>query len=613
MSAEPDRPVPEDELVPVDDAIIGRVFRRSLVVIVVLAVAAFVAVRLARRPPPAEAVQAKQVGRVADQSAPLPELPQVRFVDVTAEAGIGFVHANGARGEKLLPETMGSGLAFFDFDGDGDQDLLFVNAADWPEAPRAASRPTLALYRNDGKGRFAHVTDAAALDVSLYGTGPAVGDYDQDGDADLFVAALGPDRLLRNDGGRFTDVTREAGVAGAADGWSSSAGFLDYDRDGDLDLFVCNYVQWSRRIDLELNFTLNGTDRAYGPPTNYRGTHPALFRNDGGGRFTDVSAPAGIEVGHPITGEPMGKALAAVFVDVDRDGHIDIFVANDTVQNFLYHNRGDGTFEEVGAAAGVGFDGSGNATGAMGIDAAHHRNDAHLAVAIGNFANEMTSLYVSDGGLLFTDEAAGEGIGSPSRSFLKFGLFFFDYDLDGRLDLLEANGHLETEIHDVQASQTYEQPAQLFWNAGPLARACFMEVPRGSLGDLTRPIVGRGAAYADIDGDGDLDVALTQAGRRPVLLRNDQRLGHHWLRVKLVGTRCNREAIGAWVELEAGGVVQRRQVMPTRSYMSQVELPVTFGLGQVSRVDRLEVEWPDGTRQTVTGIALDRAIEIVQR
>lgn len=320
-----------------------------------------------------------------------------------------------------------------------------------------------------------------------------------------------------------------------------------------------------------------------------------------------------MQIDNPATGLPVAKALAILPVDIDGDGFIDLIVANDTVPNFLFHNNTDGTFQEIGARGGIAFSSAGKATGAMGIDAGHYRNDRDLAISIGNFANEMTSLYVSQReALQFADQAIGEGIGSPTRLRLTFGLFFFDYDLDGRLDLLQANGHLEDEINTVQPSQHYRQPAQVFWNAGPLTRSCFVEVPTSQLGDLSKPIVGRGAAYADIDGDGDLDVLLTQAGGPPMLLRNEQDLGHHWLRVKLIGRTCNRDAIGAWVELTAAGVTQRRQVMPTRSYLSQVELPVTFGLGDATEVDSLRIIWPDQATQEVAVDQLDTMLVIEQ-
>jgi hypothetical protein len=614
MSDKPqEEPIPEEELVPEDDTIIGQAFRWSIIVIVAVAIVVGITWFALRPAEQQEVVVEKELGDVTDRVVEVEQMPEIRFVDITAAAGIDFEHSNGATGDKLLPETMGSGAAFFDYDNDGDQDLLLVNATPWPGDPGSNDRPTARLYANDGGGRFADVTSQAGLDVSLYGVGVAVGDYDNDGDGDVFITALGRNRLFENDGRRFRDVTDVAGVAGTEDEWSSSAGFLDYDNDGDLDLFVANYVRWSREIDIELNFTLNGEDRAYGPPNNYEGRFPYLYRNDGGGRFTDVSAEAGIQVLNPATGKPMAKALAIAFADVDGDGNLDILIANDTVQNFLYHNQGDGTFEEIGSIAGMGFDRDGNATAAMGIDVAHYRNDEQIAVGIGNFANEMSSLFVSQtGGLQFSDEAIGEGIGAPSRKYLSFGLFFFDYDLDGRLDLLQTNGHLEDEISEVQASQQYRQPTQLFWNSGPESRSCYQEVPSERVGDLSKPIVGRGAAYADIDGDGDLDVLLTQVAGKPLLLRNDSTLGNRWARFKLRGTASNRDAIGAWVIVEANGETQRRQVMPTRSYLSQVELPVTIGIGAAGRIDGARVIWPDGSEQDLGPVEPNSVIEVMQ-
>jgi enediyne biosynthesis protein E4 len=548
------------------------------------------------------------------------DLPKVHFTDITKESGLAFVHVNGAYGDKLLPETMGGGCAFFDYDNDHDQDLLLINSTYWPgHEPAGAATPTSVLYRNDGRGHFEDVTANSGLDVNLYGMGVAVGDYDNDGWADVFISAVGSNRLFHNEKGSFRDVTKQAGVVGGPNSWSTSCGWFDYDNDGDLDLFVANYVRWSKETDLDLNCTLLGDGRAYCRPDAFEGAFPYLYRNDGQGRFADVSADLGVQVRDRQSGAPLAKSLGICPFDLDGDGWMDLVVANDTVQNFVFYNQRDGTFREEGALAGVAFDPHGQTRGAMGIDCAYFRNDDRVGIAIGNFSNEPTALYVTQGKTppdelpLFVDEAAASGLGAPSRLNLKFGLFFFDYDLDRRLDVFTANGHLEEDIARVHESQRYEQPPQLFWNGFRQPGAKFLLVPRSNCGDdFSSPLVGRGATYADIDGDGDLDVLITAIGGPPRLLRNDQSLGHHWLRVLLHGTRSNRDAIGARIEVEIAGELLTRQAMPTRSYLSQVELPVTFGLGDASKVDRLTVHWPDGTRQEVRQIAVDQEIEIEQ-
>jgi len=595
------------------DEVIGVVFKRSLKIAALLATLFFAAILINRTLREDEAfVDTPPVSPVNSSREVL--APPVEFTDITRQSGIDFSHVNGAYGDKLLPETMGSGVAFFDYDNDGDQDLLLINSTKWSghTTPNEVP-PTMMLYRNNGQGGFSDVTSGSGLDIPLYGMGVAVGDYDNDGDADVFVTTLGLNHLFRNDNGKFQDITLTSGVGGAKDTWSTSAGFVDIDNDGDLDLFVANYVRWSLEIDFNVNFQLTGIGRAYGPPNAFEGTYNYLYRNDGNGSFSDISTASGIQVDNPATGKPMGKALAVAPVDIDRDGWMDFLVANDTVQNFLFYNLGDGVFEERGANLGVAFDRDGKATGAMGVDAAYFRNDSDLGFAIGNFSNEMTSLYVTQAAMPpLTDEAIIEGIGPASRRALTFGLFFFDYDLDGRLDFLQANGHLEADINKVQSSQYYQQVPQLFWNCGDTCRTNFLLQAEGSNGDLDTALVGRGAVYADIDSDGDLDVLITQNGASPLLLRNDQDLGHHWLRVKLTGTAVNRDATGAWVELQAGGILQRRQLMPTRSYLSQVEPVITFGLGNTSHVDSLVVLWPDGSRQAVTTIPVDSLLEITQ-
>jgi hypothetical protein len=592
-------------------AVIRTAVYRSLAVIVVLALTGVgIYGYLTRKPTRPAGEEAVIIGPVVDQGAPPHTPPPVAFTDITREAGIIFVHVNGSTGEKLMPETIGSGAAFIDYDNDGDQDLLLVNFRWWP-GEEGKPAPTFAFYRNDGQGRFTDVTAETGLKITRFGMGAAVGDYDNDGWTDLYITTLGKNILLRNDHGRFVDVTGEAGVAGLEADWSTAAAFIDYDNDGDLDLFVGNYVLWSRKIDLEIDFQLTGLGRAFGAPNHFTGANNRLYRNDGNGRFTDVSVPAGIAVNDPASGMPEGKTLAVAPVDYDQDGWIDLFTANDTVRNFLYHNLGNGHFEEVGAMEGIAYDRNGKATGAMGIDAAYYRNDRDVGIGIGNFANEMSSLFVTENGHPpFADEAILDGFGPASRLALTFGLFFFDYDLDGRLDIYQANGHLEGDINVVQPSQTYAQPAQLFWNCGSGCRNRF--VLAENTGDLATPLVGRGAAYADIDGDGDLDIVVLQNGRRAVLFRNDQKLGHHWLRLRLEGRTVNRSAIGAMATLTAGGVTQRRRVMPTRSYLSQVELPVTFGLGDVNRVDSLSVTWPNGQVQQVPVAEVDTTLSVIE-
>ncbi|MFN0067169.1 MAG: CRTAC1 family protein [Limisphaerales bacterium] len=600
---------PQDEPPAADPAAVRRAFWASLATLLVLAAAVTVIVLRGR---------GARTGPAAPPSAATEEalarlVPEAKFTDITAAAGLAFTHFTGAEGERLLPETMGGGLAFLDFDGDGDADLLFVNGAPWPWATNPPARPpTHALYRNDtppgGAVRFTDVTAGSGLDVTFYGMGVACGDYDADGRVDVFISGVGDQRLFRNEGGgKFRDVTAAAGLVAPEHAWGTSCGFLDQDRDGDLDLFVCHYVRWSREMDLEVDYRLPGIGRAYGPPMNFPGNTSRLYRNDGGGRFTDVTAAAGVEVRNPATGLPMAKSLGLAPTDLDHDGWPDVIVANDTVQNFVFTNRHDGTFAEVGALSGIAFDSYGGARGAMGIDVGRFTEDDTLGVSIGNFANEMLALYVAQrDALLFSDQAIAQGVGAASRQWLTFGVFFFDYDLDGWLDLLTANGHIEPDIGRVQPGQQFRQPAQLFWNArGARVGAGFAKAGPGRAGaDLFRPLVGRGSAFADVDGDGDLDVVIAQAGGPPVLLRNDQRLGHAWLRVKLVQPGPNRDALGAWVRLRAGGRGQWRQLMPTRSYLAQSELPVTFGLGRATRVEELEVDWPDGRVQRVPAAKL---------
>jgi len=598
-----------EELVNDGDAVIGQAMKWSAFVAIFLLVSGFIAYNLLKPKEKKVTVVDSVIEAPKQRVVPSKEyVPDAKFTEITAKAGIVFKHNNGATGDKLLPESMGSGVAFFDFDIDGDQDLLFINGTWWPwdiNKKPDLKPTTAALYRNDGNGVFEDVTVGSGLDVSFYGMGVAIGDYDNDGLPDVYCTAVGSNRIYRNLGdGKFTDTTVTAGVAGGRDEWSTSAAFADIDNDGDLDLFVCNYVRWSREIDFEVNYTLVGVGRAYGPPTNFQGAFPYLFRNDGSGKFTDISESAGVQILSSATKVPMAKSLGVSPIDLDEDGWVDFVVANDTVHNFVFKNNKNGTFSEMGGISGIGFDNNGKVRGAMGIDVARFQNDDTLGVGIGNFANEMIALYVStpNNQLLFTDNAITEGVGPDSRLLLKFGLFFFDYDLDGWQDLLTSNGHLEEEIAKVQKSQTYAQSAQLFWNCGGTpAKGGFAVVDSGKAGlDLFKPIVGRGSAFADIDADGDLDVVFTQLHGKPLLLRNDQALNNQWLRVKLVGSSANREGIGSIVRLTSENFTQWRLVTPVRSYMSQSETVITFGLGEDPKKIELEVLWPGGSEQILS-------------
>jgi hypothetical protein len=410
-----------------------------------------------------------------------------------------------------------------------------------------------------------------------------------------------------------------SGTAGAADQWSTSAAWFDADNDGDLDLYVCNYVQWSRATDLAVHYQLPGVGKAYGPPFNFAGSFPCFFRNEGQGRFLDRTRESGMQLSTPASGQPWAKSLGVTPVDVDEDGWLDLVVANDTVQNFVFRNRRDGTFEEIAASAGIAFDSYGGTRGAMGIDAARSGGANELSIAIGNFANEMTALYVSQNPLdsatvpaplQFADQAIQHGIGSASRAALTFGVFFFDYDLDGWEDLLTVNGHIEPEIHRFDPTQLYRQPPQLFWNAHGPAHG-FVPVSESQSGpDLFQPMVGRGSAFADVDGDGDPDIVLTQIAGPARLLRNDLESEGHWIRLKLAGTRSNRDAIGARLRLVHQGRTQWRRVMPTRGYLSQSELPVTFGLGASGQISSLEIHWPGGRTQNIPSPPIHRMITV---
>ena len=545
---------------------------------------------------------------------PNDRFPDVTFVDVTASAGIDFRHTNGAAGEFLMPEMLGSGCAFFDYDNDGLPDILLVNSCHWSDVRGSKDGPTMALYHNDGRGHFENVTGPAGLRVVLYGMGVALGDYDSDGYRDLYIAALGKNHLFHNQGdGTFTDVTEAAGAGGRPADWSTSCGWFDYDNDGDLDLFVCTYIKWSRDLGLSLVHKMNGV-RSYLPPYRFDGSHCVLYRNDGAGTLTDVSRKAGIRVIGAISGRPASKALGVCFDDVDSDGWMDVIVANDQVAQFLLHNERDGTFENIARQSGLLFDRNATQIAGMGVDVAVQPDGTRLALAIGNIARFSTPFFVTDRDRVeFLDVSPSAGIAQASRPVTTFGLVFVDYDLDGRLDLLQANGSVNTPGGSAAEGITYRQPNQLFRRTDD-PRVWFSLVPPTKTGSaLTGANLGRGAIYADIDNDGDLDLLVSRNNGPPLLLRNDQHLGHHWLRLKLIDTGANRDAIGARIEVRLGNTRRYRWVRPTRGYLSQVELPVTVGLGSRNHVDAVRVVWPDGSRQIERNVPVDALTRITKR
>ena len=518
----------------------------------------------------------------------------VQFRNVTRQAGLSFEHNNGAFGKKYLPETMGSGAAFLDYDNDDRQDILLINGKNWPG--RKGRRSTMALYRNDGDGTFTDVTRKVGLDIEIYGMGCAAGDYDNDGWVDLYVSALGPDRLLRNQGdGTFRDVTREAGLGNPE--FATSVAWLDYDRDGNLDLIVTNYVEWS--IETDIHCSLDGVNKSYCTPESYPGVSSRLYRNRGDGTFTDVTRKAGLL-------DSTSKALGVAVFDAQDDGWPDLLLANDTQPNKLYINRKDGTFRDEGISAGVAFSEDGTVRGAMGVDAADYDGSGLASLVIGNFSNEMLNLYHNEGQGLFVDDAPTSEVGQSSLLTLAFACFFFDFDLDGKLDIFVANGHVENDINKVQRRVSYAQPPHLFHNQGK----GFVEVAHRVGSDFRTPRVGRGGAYGDYDNDGDLDLLMSTNGGPAVLWENQSNHGNRFLRVKTVGTSSNRDGIGAKVTVQLAGGRLWRRVKSGSSYCSQSELPVTFGLGRADKVLALEVLWPSGSVDKLTNLAPDQRIVI---
>jgi hypothetical protein len=528
--------------------------------------------------------------------------PGFRLVNVTSSAGIQFQHNSGAYGGKLLPETLGSGCAFLDYDRDGWQDILLINGMDWPDHKRQTS--TLRLHHNNRDGTFTDVTHKAGLDVEMYGMGVAVGDYNNDGFPDILITCVGQNRLFKNSGkGTFVDVTNVSGL-GHRQALSTSALWFDFDRDGRLDLFVCNYVKWSPEHDVFCS--LDGKHKSYCTPEAYRGETCWLFHNRGDGTFEDVTATSGIF-------DSSSKSLGVAMLDYDQDGWPDLLVANDTQPNKLYRNAHNGTFKDVAVEAGIAFSADGKARAGMGVDAADFDNSGAAGVAITNFDNEMIGLYRALGNGTYEDIATQAGVGLPSKTTLGFGCMFLDANLDGALDLAAANGHIDDTVRSIRGNVGYAQPPQLFLNNFVnQGKRTFRDVT-SEIGDaFGQPKVGRGLACGDFDRDGDLDILITTNNGPAYLYRNDQLAGNRSIRFHLVGKQSNRDAIGATVRIYHEGVTQSRLVKSGSSYLSQSELPVTFGLGKRDKIERVVVQWPNGRTEEYKNLAAGKAYECVE-
>ncbi len=530
-----------------------------------------------------------------------PESSTIQFRDITQSAGIHFVHNNAAFGKKFLPETMGPGVAFIDYDNDGWPDIFLVNGMDWPGHFQKHSTPK--LYHNNHDSTFTDVTHKAGLDVEMMGMGVAVGDYDNDGSDDLFVTAYGQSHLFHNNGnGTFTEVTQKAGLQGPKE-FSTSAAWVDYDKDGHLDLVVGNYVQWAPETDLYC--TLDGKSKSYCTPESYKGTSVRLWHNRGNGTFEDVTQKAGL-------GEPTSKTLGVAVLDFDNDGWPDLLFSNDTQPNKLYRNNGNGTFTEKAVVAGIAFSEDGVARAGMGVDASDYDHSGFPSLLITNFSNQMLSLYHNEGKGLFVDEAPRSEIGRASLLTLGFGCFFFDYDLDGWPDVLVANGHIDADIQRVQANVKYAMPPHLFRNIG---KGKFEEVTKSLGPAFAAPRVGRGAAYSDINNDGRLDLLLSTNGGPTFLFRNEAQgaaASNHSLRIKLIGTKSNRDGIGATIKLTAGGETQTQMLRSGSSYLSASELILTFGLAHNEKADTLEIRWPSGQIDRLSNAPAGQTITITE-
>ncbi|MGA9885116.1 MAG: CRTAC1 family protein [Candidatus Acidiferrales bacterium] len=527
------------------------------------------------------------------QKGPASEL--ITFQDVTRAAGIHFIHNNGAFGKEWLPEAIGSGVAFLDYNRDGWQDILLINGQDWPGHVR--HHTYMALYRNNHNGTFTDVTKQAGLDVEMYGMGVAIGDYNNDGCDDIFVTALGQNHLFRNNcNGTFTDVTKHAGLWGPKD-FSTGAAWVDYDRDGYLDLVVANYVEWSPQTDIYC--TIDGKTKSYCTPVAYKGASLRLWHNNGNGTFTDVTKKAGLY-------DPTAKSLGISILDANRDGWPDIFVSNDTEPNKLYINNRNGSFRNTGVVSGVGFSENGEARAGMGTDSADYDRSGYPSILISNFSNQMLSLYHNEGNGLFVDEAPESEVGHASLLTLGFGCFFFDYNNDGWPDIFVANGHIQQDIQKVQPQVHYAEPPLLFRNLGG---GKFADVTSRMGTAFNTPRVARGAAYGDVYNDGKLDILISTNSGPAVLFRNTGGTNRS-LRIKLVGAKSNRDGIGAVVKVTSGGSTEWKMLKSGSSYLSSSELVLTFGLARNTEATAIEIDWPSGRVDHLKNVSAGQMITV---